>query len=40
MKGLKILSQNLMHRSVATTDGIYAPLVGDDAANLYEGMAE
>ncbi len=40
MKQLKSLSQNLMHSSVATTDGIYARLVQDDIANLYEGVEE
>jgi site-specific recombinase XerD len=40
MKQLKSLSQNLMHKSVATTDGIYARLVGDDIADLYERMQD
>jgi len=40
MKQLKSLSQNLMHASVATTDMIYARLVSDDIADLYEGIEE
>lgn len=40
MHGLKSLSQNLMHKSVSTTDGIYARLVRDDIADLYEGIEE
>jgi hypothetical protein len=40
MKGLKSLSQNLMHSSVAITDGIYAKLVSDDVAEMYGGIGE
>jgi len=36
MKQLKSLSQNLMHSSVAITDGIYGKLVSDDIAEMYE----
>ena len=38
MKQLKSLSQNLMHSSVAITDGIYGRLVSDDLAEMYEGL--
>lgn len=40
MKGLKVLSQNLMHSSVAITDGIYGRLVNDDMAEMYEEVSE
>jgi len=38
MKQLKSLSQNLMHSSVAITDGIYGRLVSDDLAEMYESL--
>ncbi len=38
MKQLKTLSQNLMHSSVAITDGIYGRLVSDDIASLYDNL--
>ncbi len=40
MKDLKSLSQNLMHSSVEITDRIYARLVSDDVAELYDGIEE
>lgn len=40
MKGLKALSQNLMHSSVAITDGIYGRLVSDDIQDMYEEIGE
>lgn len=40
MKGLKALSQNVMHSSVAITDGIYGRLVSDDIQDTYEDVGE
>lgn len=40
MKQLKALSQNLMHSSVAITDGIYGRLVSDDIADTYAEFGE
>jgi site-specific recombinase XerD len=40
MHALKVLSQNLMHESVATTDSIYARLVRDDIEDLYGSVRE
>ena len=40
MKGLKAVSQNAMHSSVAITDGIYGRLVSDDIAEVYDGLGE
>jgi site-specific recombinase XerC len=40
MKDLKSLSQNLMHSSVEITDRIYARLVSDDVAELYDEIEE
>lgn len=40
MKGLKSLSQNLMHSSVAITDGIYGRLVSNDIEEMYEDLGE
>ncbi len=37
---LKTLSQNVMHNSVATTDGIYGRLVADDISDMYEELGE
>jgi site-specific recombinase XerC len=40
MKQLKSLSQNMMHESVVTTDEIYARMVQDDIADLYDGIVD
>lgn len=40
MKQLKALSQNVMHSSVAITDGIYGKLVTDDIKTIYEQFGE
>lgn len=40
MKALKSLSQNMMHKSVTTTDEIYAPMVRDDVEELYGSVKE
>lgn len=40
MKGLKALSQNVMHSSVAITDGIYGRLVIDDIKDVYGAIQE
>lgn len=40
MKQLKALSQNLMHSSVAITDGIYGRLVSNDIQDMYEDLGE
>jgi integrase len=38
MRQLKSLSQNLMHTSVAITDGTYGRLVSDDIAEMYSEL--
>jgi integrase len=40
MRQLKALSQNVMHSSVAITDGIYGRLVSDDIQDTYEEFGE
>lgn len=34
MQTYKAISQNLMHKDISITDGIYAPLLADDVGNL------
>ena len=36
MQGYKAVSQNLMHSSISTTDGIYGRLISDDIFDVYE----
>ncbi len=39
MAGLKAVSMNLMHSSVAITDGVYGTLTNDDAHEIIEGLS-
>mgnify|MGYP006991979149 CR=1 FL=1 len=38
MAGLKAVSQNVMHSSVAITDGIYGALLEDDVHDLIQSL--
>jgi integrase len=40
LKGLKAVSQNLMHSSVSITDGLYGNLVEDDVHELIHSLGE
>jgi integrase len=40
MADYKAISQNLMHDDISVTDGIYAPLVGDDLKRRIAGLSE
>ncbi len=37
---LKTISQNLMHSSLAVTDGVYGVLSGDDVAQMIAGLVQ